>query len=245
MIADIWTVVWKEWKELLPRTGGLRGGRLSILLLLGVFGVFLPLQFGREWVESPLTLLFWAWVPLMLVSSAIADSFAGERERHTLETLLVSPLPDRAILLGKVAAAVGYGWGTTLAALLIALVTLNLAFGQGQLLLFPPIIAVGGFALSLLGAGLVASAGVLVSLRAASVQQAQQSLSLAIMLLLFVPVFGVQALPGDWKLSLAQAVAGASISEVVLAVAALLAALDAALLATALSRFQRDRLASE
>jgi ABC-2 type transport system permease protein len=180
----------------------------------------------------------------MLVSSAIADSFAGERERHTLETLLVSPLPDRAILLGKVAAAVGYGWGTTIAALLIALVTLNLAFAQGQILLFPPIIALGGLALSLLGAGLVASAGVLVSLRAASVQQAQQSLSLAILLLLFVPVFGVQALPGDWKLSLARAVAGASIPEVILAVAALLAALDAALLAAALARFQRDRLAS-
>jgi ABC-type Na+ efflux pump permease subunit len=40
----------------------------------------------------------------------ITDSIAGERERQTLETLLASRLPDRAILLGKVAAITLLGW---------------------------------------------------------------------------------------------------------------------------------------
>ena len=73
--------------------------------MIAVFGVFLPLQNGASWVTSPITMVYWAWMPLMLVTGVIADSFAGERERHTLETLLASRLPDRAILLGKVAAA--------------------------------------------------------------------------------------------------------------------------------------------
>ena len=72
----------------------MRGGRFSLVILVGVFGVFLPLQSGAEWVQSPATVFYWGWVPLMLVGGAVADSFAGERERHTLETLLASRLPD-------------------------------------------------------------------------------------------------------------------------------------------------------
>ena len=106
MIADVLTVAWKEWRELLQLGGSHRGGRFSLVILVLVFGVFLPFQSGAEWVESPATVFYWGWVPLMLVSGAVADSFAGERERHTLETLLASRLPDRAILLGKMAAAV-------------------------------------------------------------------------------------------------------------------------------------------
>ena len=111
MIGDVLTVAWKEWRELFQLGGSHRGGRFSLVILIGVFGVFLPLQSGAEWVQSPATVFYWGWVPLMLVGSAVADSFAGERERHTLETLLASRLPDRAILLGKMLAAVAYGWG--------------------------------------------------------------------------------------------------------------------------------------
>ena len=81
MIGDVLTVAWKEWRELLQFGGSLRGGRFSLLILVAVFGVFLPFQAGAEWVESPATVFYWGWVPLMLVGSAVADSFAGERER--------------------------------------------------------------------------------------------------------------------------------------------------------------------
>ena len=53
----------------------------------------------------------------MMVSSLVADSFAGERERHTLETLLASRLPDRAILAGKLLVPVAVAWGAALLAL--------------------------------------------------------------------------------------------------------------------------------
>jgi ABC-2 type transport system permease protein len=111
MIADVWTVIWKEWRELLRQRESMRGGVLRLLIFVGVFGIFLPLQVGREWINSPKLLMLWAWVPLFLVSSVVADGFAGERERHTLETLLASRLSDRAILFGKLGAALSYGFG--------------------------------------------------------------------------------------------------------------------------------------
>lgn len=40
-------------------------------------------------------------VPLMVASVIAADSFAGERERHTLETLLYSPTTDRELFVAK------------------------------------------------------------------------------------------------------------------------------------------------
>lgn len=50
------------------------------------------------------------YFPLVLTLTMVADSFAGERERHALETLLASRLSDRAILLGEAAALTSYGW---------------------------------------------------------------------------------------------------------------------------------------
>ena len=134
MIRDILTVMWKEWRELLPVGVTSRGRNRSwnLMIVLAVFGVFLPLQSGREWVQSPLTLLYWAWVPLFMTTGVVADSFAGERERHTLETLLSTRLPDTAILLGKLLTSVLYGWGLAAVSVLLGLVTVNVATWNGR-----------------------------------------------------------------------------------------------------------------
>jgi len=44
-------------------------------------------------------------VPLMVASVIAADSFAGEKERKTLEALLYTPTTDRELLLGKLLSA--------------------------------------------------------------------------------------------------------------------------------------------
>lgn len=245
MTRDILTVVWKEWKELLWAGGLLRGGRVSLVIMLAIFGVFLPYQTGRAWVESAAPLFYWAWLPLMLVAGVVADSFAGERERHTLETLLASRLPDRAILFGKLAAAVTYGWGLVLAMLGLSLVTVNVAERGGGVLLFAPHLAIGAPVLALLGAGLAATAGVLVSLRAPTVRQAAQSLNVAILLLIFVPVFGVQMLPAGAQSRLAVTVMSFGVTGILVAAASVLAVLDLVLLAAVLARFRRSRLVLE
>lgn len=246
MIADIWTMVWKEWKELLLAHGTKRGGLMRLVIMLGIFGGMLPLQTGRAWVESPVTLFYWAWVPLFLVVGVIADSFAGERERHTLETLLASRMPDRAILFGKVAAAVGYGWGLAMVSLLVGLVVINVAHGQGQLLLYKPEVALGGTALSLLASLLAAGGGVLVSLRAATVRQAAQTMSIAMMVLFLLPTVVVGMLPrllpasfGEW---LQAFLLRANWTAVLVGAGVVLAVIDLGLLSAAMARFRRARL---
>lgn len=240
MISDIRTVLWKETSEIL-RQGGSRGW-LNLLLIVGVFGVFLPLQTGRAWVESPVTLLYWTWLPLFLVTGVIADSFAGERERHTLETLLASRLSDQAILIGKVCASVVYGWGLTLVSLMAGVVTVNVAAGGSEFLFYPPMVAAGILGISFLAAGLVAGVGVLVSLRAATVRQAAQGLSIAIMLVLFVPMFGVQALPREWQMRIFAATMTGGTARLMVVAMAMLVLLDAVVLTVAKARFRRSRL---
>jgi len=241
MIRDIFTIVKKELKEILLHGPGLRGGKLGLLVFIAVFGIFLPLQSGREWLNSPVNLMIWGWVPFLLVSGVVADSFAGERERHTLETLLASRLSDRAILAGKIIAALVYGWGITLVSLLVALVTINIAYGGGQLLLFPWKIGLGVMMISLLVASLAAGLGVLISLRAATVRQAQQTFSLAFFVF-FIPLFLLPMLPEEWRIRVTQLLAQANIESLVLGAMVVLFFIDLGLFAAAATRFQRTRL---
>lgn len=54
-------------------------------------------------------------LPLMVASVIAADTFAGERERRTLEALIYTPTSDAELLLGKLLAgfvpAIGVAWG--------------------------------------------------------------------------------------------------------------------------------------
>lgn len=242
MIPDILTVAWKEWKEYLLSGRGLRSGRAGLVIIIFVFGVMLPAQAGPEWLASPALLAAWAWVPLMLVAGHVADSFAGERERHTLETLLASRLPDRAILFGKISAAVGYAWGTVIVLMIVSMLAVNAIHWQGRLVTYSVAMLGGSLGFSLLTALLAASAGVLISLRAPTARQAAQVLSIGVMIVLFVPVFGFQALPPAWKASIIRAAAGVDLTIAVAGLAGLVAVADASLLMMAMARFRRARL---
>jgi ABC-2 type transport system permease protein len=242
VIADALTVAAKEWKEYLFSGVGLRGGRAGLAIMLLVFGVLLPAQSGISWITSPILLAVWSWVPLMLVAGVVADSFAGERERHTLETLLASRLPDAAIYAGKLAAAVGYGWGFTLSVAIVGLVSVNLIHWQGRVIFYPAMTVVGLPLFSLLTSLLAASAGVLVSLRAPTARQASQMLSIALMIVFFVPFFGVQALPAGVRAALSAAVLGADAGLLTGGLAAALLLVDGVLIAVGLLRFRRARL---
>ena len=159
MITDILTVMWKEGKEQLCTKGSRTKYLLSMLIPVVMLGIYLPLQIGRALVEGPWSLLASVIIPMMLVGMTIPESFAGERERHTLETLLASRLTDRAILFGKVAVAVGYAWGMMLMLLLVSLVMVNVTHWDGQILFFTPMMAIANVALSFLIAILEAGLG--------------------------------------------------------------------------------------
>jgi ABC-2 type transport system permease protein len=125
---------------------------------------------------------------LALSAGMMADTFAGERERDTLEALLASRLPDRAIVLGKVAAVAAYGWCVTLLCWLAGWTSVRVAFGSefAAAVTNPSFVLAWPILLSGLAAVFVASVGVFISLRAQSVRQAQQMLSVAMLAILLV-----------------------------------------------------------
>ena len=242
MIADVLTVARKEWTEYIATGTGLKGGRMGLIVMLAVFGVFLPAQNGPTWLTSPIPLVMWAWVPLMLVSGVVADSFAGERERHTLETLLASRLSDEAILLGKVGAATVYGWAFAVLAAALSVVSVNVFHWQGHAVFFPAAVATALPVFSLLTSLLAASAGVLVSLRAPTARHAAQALSISVMVILFVPMFTIRALPEDTRNALAAAALRFDARALMAAAALGMLLVDGALLAAGFLRFRRSRL---
>ena len=241
MLTDIFTVIEKEIKELLFQRGQGRTSLVRLLVFVGVFGILLPLQNGIEGLQSPASLAFWAWIPYLLVSGVTADTFAGERERHTLETLLASRLSDRAILFGKLGATVLYGWGITVLNILLGLITVNIAYGKGQFLMFEMNLFLGVLLLSFLVAVFGATLGTVVSLRASTVRQASQILSV-VMLVVFIPIMLLPLIPVEWQARAMQAVMAMDFKQIGLWAMGVLLVLDVGLLAFTLSRFQRAKL---
>jgi len=233
-MSDIWTMVWKESRDLL-----FQGGWKSLirpLFVIGIMGIYLPLQFGSQWVAlTPLGMLLLLWIPFFVVISFIGDAIAGERERHTLETLLASRMPDRAILLGKVAATVLYAWGMGVLSLVLGLVLVDLLRTQGNWMFYPLDLFVVALVLILLASVLATSAGVLISLKVSTVRQAQQILSIGTIVFVFGVTFVLRALPANVASSL-------TYLQFLLSVMAVLAVLDALLLGLSMLSFQRSRL---
>ncbi len=244
MIIDIWTVMRKEFRELAasPRCGLLRP--LVLCLLFGLFGIILPWRIGRAYVEEPWVLIVaWAWLPLLLVTIIAASSFAGEREHHTLETLLTSRLSIRALLIGKVTVAILYGWGLALTCLFMGFVAVWLAGGHG---LPSSVVAQNGLyviALSLLVTVMAAPMGILMSLRAKTALQAQEIMGIAVLVVYFGAMFAGQAvmrlLPAHIQIQITHFVSLPQPNQIVSVAALVILVTAFALLAAARLRLQR------
>ena len=237
MLDDILTVAWKERKSLFR----MQGNRLRLLMM--VFSPFLlatvfPITWGPDWLAEVPPLLIAVITSVILVAVMVPESIAGERERHTLETLLASRLPDRAILLGKLLVPLVAGWGAAVVANLWSAVVINLAHGSGEFLFFTPPIALGALGLSFLMALLTAGAGVFVSLKAATAQEATQILTFG----LLIPAVLLQIVPLIFREQIPQILDKIDGPQLLLIVLAVLAVLDVAVLLAAVARFQRARL---
>jgi ABC-2 type transport system permease protein len=232
---DLWTMIWKEWKDFLWSGG--RSDLLRPLMNIAILGIILPLSFGQRWINlDTAPILIVLFTPFMFVILIISDAIAGERERHTLETLLASRIPDRAILLSKVLVTVGYNWLMTLFCLLIGDLVVNLSQRTGQWEFYNPIrLFVVVLVLCLLLTFLAASGGVLISLKSATVRQASQTMLLGLILLGLAISMVIRLLPPGWIASLTS-------SQMIQIIVMVLVVLDSVLLAASLVRFQRSRL---
>lgn len=238
MIRDITAMIWKEWRELVF----LRSGKVGLFILLGIFGILMPLQSGPAWLLSPLNTVYWIWVPLLQVTTLIADFFVGEKERHTLETLLASRLPGPAILIGKAVVAIAYGWGLMVAILLAGAITVNLAYGSQGLLFYPLSTFFTWLAFGLAGAGLVGGIAVLIAMRFSTVRQAVQMMNLGILIFIWLPLLGLQALPASVRAKLFRGLQGMDPLVLTIILFGGLILVDLALFYWATRRFQREKL---
>jgi ABC-2 type transport system permease protein len=190
MSTDLRTVLWKEWRSLV--NGRARRQLLLTGGMLAIWGVLFPIQMGADWVSDPVPMgILGVVLPMVVVGIIIPDAIAGERERHTLSTLLASRLPDRAILYGKLGLAVVVGWLTAPALLAVALVVVNATAGSGDFLLYEPAMLAAVLLAGLLVAILTGGIGIFVSLRAGTAQEAQQMTLMGLMLPLMVIGMGL------------------------------------------------------
>lgn len=134
--------------------------------------------------------------------------------------------------------------GITLAAIVLSLVTVNIAYWQGTPTLYPLDLFAVILALSLLIAVFAAGLGIAISLRAATARAAQQTMSI-IMFVLLIPLFALSFLPREILASLDVLLEGLNPSQLVIGALVFLLAFDAGLLAYALSQFQRAKLISD
>ncbi|WP_020573815.1 ABC transporter permease subunit [Actinopolymorpha alba] len=162
------------------------GVQLAALLL----GYLLP----------PLTLV----IPLIVVMVLATDSVAGERERGTLEGLLLAPVSDRdllvAKLLGALLPAVAINLGCALIYLTITDIAMWPVLGRPLLPHATWLVLVLVVAPSVSAAALALA--VFVSARARSVQGAQQIASVTVLPLVFLVVgqFSGLLFLGPWQL---------------------------------------------
>ena len=236
-MEDIRTMIWKEWREI--GRGGLRN-RLFPVIILALFGVyFIPRALdaaNADW-SSALTLL--VWLPFLFSANIIADSVAGERERHTLETLLASRLSDRAIVLGKMLMTILYAWGMTLIGALLGLVVANLA--SSKFVMYPTDVLIGIILLSLLAAVLISSLGVLISLKAHTSREAQQIIAISSLIIPFGALFVLPSLPSN-VLSL---IFGGGLDSVMLVTGFVLLLIGLLLTVLVITQFKRTKLMAD
>lgn len=235
---DVVTVMWKEWREIKaqsefsPATMRVAG----VVLALVIAGV--AAAGGPFVVRTPIALVA-VWAPLIGVMSTICESFAGERERHTLETLLASRLSSESLLAGKIAVHVAYGWAMAFVLLALFIAGANaLTFRDGLVLPPGPTLYSVLVITPLLLFGLAAS-GVLVSLRAPTVRIAQARLVAGFMGAFIALALFTLLMPHEWKEAVKRPHA---VWIGLLTWTLLLVAADLALLLAAYARFQRDKL---
>jgi len=243
MNNDILTIMWKEAKGMLRYSDNRWKGLVTLITPVVMFGVILPIQLSDEWLTGFWSIIVAFFTPLILIATTIAESFAGERERHTLETLLASRLPDRAILIGKLLVSILFAWGMSLLLLLVSLMVVNLFDGKSGFQSYQANILWMDILGSLLVAGFVSGLGIVISLHSATVQSASQSL----ISMIFLPFLLLQAVVFLLPVFLPKATIQAILDQlnftnIIMVVLAVILVADVILFLGAMSRFQRSRL---
>lgn len=238
MITDILSIIWKEWKEIVAQYRKIDINLLGRILALGIASVLPVIQGGDMWMSAPIVLMLSIWFPLLTVSDIVADTFAGERERHTLRTLLASRLSDSSILIGKIASSSIYGFINVIFMLCVGLISANLISMETGFAFYSPEILIGSLIIGLLISIATACTGVLISIKSPTVKQAQQTLGSAFIFVILGLFIVARSVPIDWW----RVSSDAFISSLILYTSLILMLIDTGLFIIARNLFKRRRL---
>lgn len=165
-------IIEKEISEWLRGGSFGKWGRYELLIILLV-GFVEPVLMGRQHHALMTVAVF---VASIFSIGALADSFAGEKERRTLDTLFCLPFSNADIFIGKWIAGVLYTLTVGLGIMAAGTVSVTVArFPAYSLTEY----AIGVYALFLV-ATLLSAVESSISLRCDSVRQAMQALQLLV-----------------------------------------------------------------
>ncbi len=235
MSAEFWSVFWKE-RMVLQRAYRKFSSYLSTLMYIVFFGVFPAWFLAGNFVSSPLVLFYISLAPLVTGAGMATLAFAGERENHTLETLLAAPLSEKSILMGKIAAHSLYAWMYVPLCLAAGWLTASLL--AGNWLTYDPGLLISGLWIGLLVACFSTSLGALASLRAGTIKEAGRKLQ-GIYLLFVLPYMVINFLSDSARGELIFRLNQFGTGWVVLIVSVVLLALNGAFLRRSLQQFNR------
>ncbi len=174
---------------------------------------------------------FFLIIPVMSSSVIAADSFAGEKERNTLEALLATPLTDAELLLGKILVSFIPGMGVTIFGFLLYTATTDyLTYPSFGMYIMPNtpwlvLILILAPVVSLLSIGLT----VIISSRVKGFREAQQ-----LSAMLVIPIIGLLFGQSSGFLILG--------SRVMLIMSLIVLAIDLVVFRFGLALFQRENI---
>lgn len=240
-------VYWKDMQEMVFGRGRQSLGVLFSSLVFVGLAVVQSFAIGQYFPSAMLTLSFAALTIVVTVVSFAADAVAGERERHTLETLLAMPVPAASLYWGKMAAMLTVGVAGAFWTGIIGLLVVTGLFGAWAEIGIPLVLLFVFLGAGLLLGALLGAIGMIVSARCRTVQQAGMIMAFTMFPVMII-VMGLPALGLFGSLFLMRADFGDPqrvLDALVLGVgfAALIAAgLAAGLVAIGLKLFARHRL---
>ena len=206
----------------------LRGAPASVMEMLAGFTVDQQLTYV---LLVYMFATFFLLIPVMASSVIASDSFAGEKERKTIEALLATPLTDGELLLGKMLASFVPAMGVTVLSFIAYTVVVDVGtYGRFGVILLPTLewflfIFLMTPALSIAAIGLT----VLISSRVKGFKEAQQ-----ISVVLVVPIIGLLIGQGTGVLTLGP--------PMILAITALLAFFDLLIFRFSVLLFKREKV---
>ncbi len=203
--------VFREFRELLGFAGLTRWRTYSTsmnLFVILAFGIVVPWRRGIDFFD-PLLVLLYSFIGLLFAAPAITD-------------LLGRDWTDARAILARVFASALFGWGAFCLVLLLGILSVQLQYRAGRLLLPAPNTVGAALSLSLTASLAVSALGALFSV-VLDPLSAKLILRAGFVGFLLLLLFGGRLLPIEWQASLAENITPRAVTRSAYLLSAILA----------------------